>query len=113
SALVSRLDPEDQGEPIPVQISYEIIRLFSEGLYQSPHKAIEELASNSYDAGAERVIILTPRTGGDAPDKADSLWVIDDGTGMDAGGFRQLWRVAESNKKNNANDAGRAPIGQF
>lgn len=38
-------------EDIPVHVSYEIIRLFSEGLYQSPHKAVEELVSNGYDAG--------------------------------------------------------------
>ena len=40
-------------EQIPVHISYEIIHLFSEGLYKSPHKAIEELVTNSYDANAK------------------------------------------------------------
>jgi len=35
------------GTKIPVHISYEIIRLFSEGLYQSPHKAIEELVASA------------------------------------------------------------------
>ena len=47
-------------EEIPVHISYEIIHLFSEGLYKSPHKAIEELVTNSYDANAKRVHILLP-----------------------------------------------------
>ena len=40
--LVSLLRDDDGGTEIPVHISLEIIRLFSEGLYQSPHKAIEE-----------------------------------------------------------------------
>ena len=52
-------------EEIPVQISYEIIRLFSEGLYQSPHKAIEELVSNGYDANASSVHVLLPEQSDD------------------------------------------------
>lgn len=35
---------------IPVRISYRIIELFSDGLYSSPSKAIEELVSNAFDA---------------------------------------------------------------
>ena len=54
----SRITPlaENAGEvvkSIPVRMSYEIIKLFSEGLYQSPHKAVEELVANAYDAGAK------------------------------------------------------------
>lgn len=98
---------------LPVRISFEIIRLFSEGLYQSPHKAIEELVSNSYDAGASKVWVVTPRTGGDAPNDPDSLWVIDNGAGMDAAGFSQLWLVAESEKAGSRVQHGRSPIGQF
>lgn len=131
---------------IPVHISYEIIRLFSEGLYQSPQKAIEELVSNSYDAGATAVHVLLPRpeeepvrageaegaatgdelvTNTDASTESEGeegeedhdlppLWVIDNGTGMDASGFAQLWRVADSAKADAVveNDE-RAPIGQF
>ena len=98
---------------IPVRISYEIIQLFSEGLYQSPNKAIEELVCNSYDANAERVHILLPEppegsTSIDAP-----LWVIDDGYGMDEEGFRRLWSIAYSEKSNADPSNGRAPIGQF
>lgn len=100
-------------ERIPVRISYEIIRLFSEGLYQSPQKAIEELVSNSYDAGAQSVHVLLPREPEDAQ-PLPPLWVIDDGSGMDAAGFFQLWRVADSAKAAIvATDAERAPIGQF
>ena len=97
---------------IPVPVNYDIIRLFSEGLYRSPHKAIEELVSNGYDAGAERVHVLLPDDPGDAPSSLAPLWVVDDGHGMDADGFRQLWRVAESHKNGSPRD-GRAPIGQF
>ena len=42
---------------IEVVISYRIIQLFSDGLYTSPNKAIEELVSNSFDAGANNVHI--------------------------------------------------------
>ena len=106
------VDAGREVEKIPVSVNYDIIRLFSEGLYKSPHKAIEELVSNGYDAGAERVHVLLPEEPGDATDSLAPLWVIDDGHGMDVGGFRQLWRVAESNK-NGPSPKGRAPIGQF
>ncbi|MCY4674153.1 MAG: ATP-binding protein [Bacteroidetes bacterium] len=97
---------------IPVSISFDIIRLFSEGLYKSPHKAIEELVSNSYDAQASRVHVLLPDPeNGTGP--LSPLWVIDDGHGMDVDGFRQLWRVADSDKVNASPSNGRLPIGQF
>ena len=99
-------------DKIPVPVNYDIIRLFSEGLYKSPHKAIEELVSNGYDAGAKRVHVLLPEEPGDATDSLAPLWVIDDGHGMDVDGFHQLWRVAESNK-NGPSPRGRDPIGQF
>lgn len=114
SALESKLAGESTAaEELPVQISFEIIRLFSEGLYQSPHKAIEELVSNSYDAGAKNVHVIIPRSDADAPELEDSLWVIDDGSGMDATGLKQLWLVAESSKGDAEVFPGRRPIGQF
>lgn len=97
---------------IPVSISYDIIRLFSEGLYKSPHKAIEELVSNSYDAGASRVHVLLPDPV-DGMELLSPLWVIDDGHGMNVDGFHQLWRVADSDKANASPSNGRLPIGQF
>lgn len=100
------------GEEIPVHISYEIIRLFSEGLYQSPQKAVEELVSNGYDAEAGNVYVLLPEAddeGGLAP-----LWVVDDGNGMTSHGFEQLWRVADSKKaEQDPSTCSRPPIGQF
>ena len=96
---------------VEVKISMDIIRLFSEGLYQSPHKAIEELVTNSYDAGALNVHILIPQ----ADNPRDSLLVIDDGCGMDKGGLETLWQVAQSPKeaKNALIYRDRAPVGQF
>lgn len=103
----------DEIESIPVHINFDIIRLFSEGLYRSPHKAVEELVSNAYDAEARRVHVLLPEQPDDRTAELAPLWVIDDGHGMDAEGFRQLWRVAESNKNGSSAPTGRAPIGQF
>ena len=102
----------DEIDEISVSISYDIIRLFSEGLYKSPHKAIEELVSNSYDAEASRVHVLLPdlENGTDPP---PLLWVIDDGHGMNVDGFHQLWRVADSDKADASPSNGRPPIGQF
>ena len=93
-------------------ISYEIIRLFSEGLYQSPHKAIEELVANSFDAGAEHVSVVVPEQVAESAPQG-SLWVVDDGCGMDEAGFRQLWRVADSRKEKLEEEHGRRQIGQF
>ena len=100
-------------EDIPVRISYEIIQLFSEGLYQSPNKAIEELVCNSYDANAKRVHVLLPESNEDRDHIEAPLWVIDDGDGMDTEGFRRLWRIAYSEKAGSDGSGDRAPIGQF
>ena len=118
---------------IPVRLSYEIIRLFSEGLYQSPHKAVEELVSNSYDAEARNVFVLLPEGQDVAPPNGNAaddesgpakdeqyiplqpLWVVDNGSGLSAQGFEDLWRVADSPKKNTLHVAPgkRLPVGQF
>ena len=98
---------------IPVHISYEIIHLFSEGLYKSPHKAIEELVTNGYDANARRVHVLLPESDEESVTETTSLWVIDDGHGMDVSGFRQLWSIANSDKTDVEERFGRPIIGQF
>jgi hypothetical protein len=41
-------------DKIDVRLSYRIVELFSEGLYASPNKAVEELVANSFDAGASK-----------------------------------------------------------
>ena len=100
-------------EAISVHISYEIIHLFSEGLYKSPHKAIEELVTNGYDANARRVHILLPEAENSDTEISKPLWVIDDGDGMDQDGFHRLWLIAESAKINMPPQDGRSVIGQF
>ncbi|MEW5870954.1 MAG: ATP-binding protein [Chloroflexota bacterium] len=96
---------------IPVRISYRIIELFSEGLYASPHKAVEELVSNSYDAGAKNVhIIISP----DRKSKDAVILVIDDGLSMDEEGLRQHWLIGVSNKRQlDTLPLGRKQIGKF
>jgi hypothetical protein len=97
---------------IDVRISYRIIQLFSEGLYSSPNKAVEELVSNSFDAGATNVHVLL------APDLTTddaTIVVIDDGEGMDEAGLRQHWLIGVSDKRGESRKLpkGRAQIGRF
>ena len=78
---------------IDVRLSYKIVELFSEGLYASPNKAIEELVANSFDAGAERVQVILSTN---LHDQNASIVVIDDGEGA-AYTFRDhLLSVAKS-----------------
>lgn len=96
---------------IDVEVTYQIIGLFSEGLYSSPYKALEELVSNAFDADAHQVHVVVP------PDLADgdaSIVVMDDGTGMDAGGLRTHWIVGDSVKRaQRTTKSGRKTIGKF
>ncbi len=97
---------------IDVKISYKIIDLFSQGLYRSPNKAIEELVANSFDAGASQVHVIS------SPDLTfpdSSIVVIDNGAGMDEKGLRQHWLIGVSNKRQKGFTApkGRKQIGKF
>jgi len=83
-------------EKIDVRLSYRIVSLFSEGLYASPNKAIEELIANSFDAGARRVgVLLSPSF----HDQGATIAIVDDGEGMDAGGLKQHWLIGKSDKR--------------
>jgi hypothetical protein len=97
---------------IDVRVSYRIIQLFSEGLYSSPNKAVEELVSNAWDAGAEHVHVILPADR-DRPDA--QIVVIDDGIGMNETGLREHWLLGVSNKRlpTAATPKGRKPIGKF
>jgi hypothetical protein len=100
-----------QTDNIDVRLSYRIIELFSEGLYASPNKAIEELVANSFDAGAQRVhVLLAPNL-----HKQDAtIAIIDDGEGMDATGLKQHWLIGISNKRKRSDlPRGRQQIGKF
>jgi hypothetical protein len=81
---------------IEVRISYRIIQLFSEGLYSSPNKAIEELVSNSFDAGATNVHVILAA---DLTEREGTIIVVDDGTGMDEKGLGEHWLIGVSNKR--------------
>jgi hypothetical protein len=97
---------------IDVRVSYRIIQLFSEGLYSSPNKAVEELVSNAWDAGAEHVHVILPADR-DRPDS--QIVVLDDGIGMDETGLREHWLLGTSNKRlpTASTPKGRKPIGKF
>ncbi len=98
-------------DTIDVLLSYRIIELFSEGLYTSPNKAIEELVANSFDAGAQRVLLLLSPN---MHEQGATITVIDDGEGMDAGGLRQHWFIGISNKRQlDSLPRGRQQIGKF
>src|SRR5580693_929295 len=95
---------------IPVEISYRVIDLFSAGLYSSPHKALEELVSNSYDALATNVEVIIPP---DVQSPEAVIWVLDDGESMDVEAFADLWQIASSKKRLEGQESKtRPPIGK-
>ena len=100
-----------QTDDIEVRLSYRIVELFSEGLYTSPNKAIEELVANSFDAGARGVhVLLSPNL----HDQNATIAVIDDGEGMDQDGLKQHWLIGISNKRDLPSlPRGRKQIGKF
>ncbi|MDP2899318.1 MAG: ATP-binding protein [bacterium] len=100
-----------QTSTIDVCISYRIVELFSEGLYSSPNKAIEELVTNAFDAGATNVHVIVPP---DMRERTATIVVADDGVGMDEQGLRRHWRIGAPKDR----DAEKAPrrrrqIGKF
>lgn len=101
----------NETEKIDVRLSYRIVRLFSEGLYASPNKAIEELVANSFDAGGRRVAVFLPA---DFHEQGATIAVLDDGEGMDAGGLKQHWLIGKSLKRDLTKlPLGRQQIGKF
>jgi hypothetical protein len=99
-----------QTDEIEVRISLRIIQLFSEGLYSSPNKAIEELVSNAFDAGAQNVqIILSPDLRGEEA----TIAIIDDGEGMNADGLKEHWVIGRSTRRTAKESLRRKPIGKF
>lgn len=106
----------NETEKIDVRLSYRIVSLFSEGLYASPNKAIEELVANSFDAGSRRVAVFLPA---DFHQQGATIAVLDDGEGMDAGGLKQHWLIGKSLKRElpklprNREQIGRFGIGKL
>ena len=97
--LVRISKEEEQPDPVVgeviLQVDYQIIEHFSEHLYDSPHKAIEELVANSFDAFATEVRVFTP-----GQYAANRVLVWDNGESMDVEGLKQLWWIAKSPKLN-------------
>lgn len=98
-------------ERLDIRLSYRIVQLFSEGLYASPNKAIEELVANSFDAGAVRVGVHLPT---DFHAQGATIAVVDDGEGMDDADLKQHWLIGKSQKRKLASlPRGRQQIGKF
>lgn len=101
----------DETDRIEVRLSYKIVELFSEGLYTSPNKAVEELVANSFDAGAQRVHVLLSSN---LHDQDATIAVFDDGEGMDQEGLKRHWLIGVSNKRKLSTlPRGRQQIGKF
>ena len=101
----------DATDDIEVRLSYRIVELFSEGLYTSPNKAVEELVANSFDAGAQRVHVLLSSN---LHDQDATIAVFDDGEGMDHDGLKRHWLIGISNKRElSTRPRGRQQIGKF
>ena len=101
----------DATDDIEVRLSYRIVELFSEGLYTSPNKAVEELVANSFDAGALRVHVLLSSN---LHDQDATIAVFDDGEGMDQEGLKRHWLIGISNKRSlSALPRDRQQIGKF
>lgn len=86
--------PGTKIDSVVVEIDYDIIEHFSEHLYSSPNKAIEELVSNSYDAFASSTYVYIP-----GRFTTESVLVWDDGTSMGAQDLKKLWWIAQSPKE--------------
>ena len=78
---------------IEVQISYDVVKLFSEQLYASPVKAIEELVVNSWDADATLCSVLVDLDG-----ERPLIAVFDNGKGMNVAELENLWHIGVSLK---------------
>ncbi len=110
--------PDQRGEAVDtvtVAIDYAIIQHFSQNLYGSPNKAVEELVANSYDAWARQCYVYLP---GSYSPRALLVW--DDGESMDRAALHKLWWIAKSPKQGDgtrteerANRSKRALIGKF
>jgi Histidine kinase-, DNA gyrase B-, and HSP90-like ATPase len=96
---------------ISVEISTRFLQHFSEQLYSSPQKAFEELISNGWDAGADRVDVrISPDL---KTNPGATMVVLDNGASMNEEGLRQLWHIAFSPKSSKPTEHGRSIIGKF
>lgn len=105
---------KDAGEPVEhatVKISKRIIQLFSEGLYSSSNKAVEELVCNAFDANAHNVHVVVPD---DLRAESATISIIDDGESMGVSGLQAHWILGKSTRRDRPQlSGGRKPIGKF
>lgn len=94
-------------DEVSLDIDYEIIEHFSQHLYGSPNKAIEELVVNGFDAFATWVHVFLP--GRYTPEK---VVVWDNGTSMGIEELKGLWKIASSPKQKLPGRIARGPRGQ-
>ena len=85
----------EEVDKVTLQVDYQIIEHFSQNLYDSPNKAIEELVANSFDAFATHVRVFTI-----GPYTSTRILVWDNGESMDIDGLKRLWWIARSPKSN-------------
>src|SRR4051812_47660971 len=80
-------------DSVSLDIDYQIVQHFSQHLYGSPNKAVEELVANSFDAFARKAYVYLPG-------KFTSNYVLvwDNGRSMDVQGLKDLWLIATSPK---------------
>lgn len=81
-------------EDVQVAIAYDIIQHFSSQLYASPYKALEELVTNGFDAGASEVRTYIP-----SGMAKEHVVVWDDGHSMGKEELHELWWIARSPKR--------------
>jgi len=72
---------EPQYVPYPLRVSGKVIKQISTGIYRSPGNSIKELISNSFDADATHVYVITRKP------SFDSFRIYDDGDGISANEF--------------------------
>lgn len=76
-----------------INVDYDFFDRVSSQLYRNPRRAVEELVCNSYDAGAWECHVVTPE------DETERLYVLDNGVSMSLDGINDLWKIADSPKK--------------
>src|SRR3984957_21084896 len=95
---------------ISVEISTRFLQHFSEQLYSSPQKAFEELISNGWDAGADRVDVrISPDL---KTNPGATMVVLDNGASMNEEGLRQLCLIPFSRKTWKPTEIGRQIFGK-
>lgn len=79
---------------ININVDHAIVKHFSEHLYSSPNKAIEELVSNGFDALATRCYVYVP-----GEHVQDRVVVWDNGVSMGVDQIEAMWQIAKSPKE--------------